>query len=247
MSINVYQLWEALGDVDQDIVYEIREYQKISEKKKLHQFSVRKLAAGVAIFVLGISGAGVFLFGNKDAGQIFPGNNKISISENKGDVIIETTSAPGKKPVMEKIEINEESSYFGAKYGGTITSVKKEVWLKSFDPAVFMCDAETKYYISYSREQEVLYGVLEMAIPGNDTLSIRVGENSMIDSGYSELKMSNINGVEMAICSIGGDSDEEGKSMGAIYMENKFVYTIEKSETNISDFVSTLKAIVKTK
>ena len=68
-----------------------------------------------------------------------------------------------------------------------------------------------------------------------------VGKNAMIDSGYSKLSKTNINGANIAICAIDG-----GQNYGAIYRENYVVYSIEWSDTSVSEFIEILKEVVKT-
>lgn len=176
--------------------------------------------------------------------QIDKGNSNISSQNGKSNTNKDssTVSEPSIQPSEdEKVEVNRGYNYFNAKYGGTIKKVTKKIWSEKFDNDIFKCDSDTKYFLSYSKKNEVLYGTLEIKVKDNEIVTVLVGKNAMIDSEYSQLSKTNINGVNMAICAIEGS-----QNYGAIYSKSHVAYTIEWSEGGVLEFISVLKEVVET-
>ena len=98
--------------------------------------------------------------------------------------------------------------------------------------------------MSYSKEKEVLYGILEIKTKSNGLVTVRVSRNTMIDSGYNQLSKTNINGIDMAICSIGDGVEDSETQYGAVYSKSHMVYTIEWGEGDLSEFIAALKEAV---
>ena len=225
MSINVYQLWDAMGGVDEQLINEIQEYHK---KRKRRQKRILFEISVAACIALCVSVFAIVTHMRNLTQNSGAGNGYSTFSQ------------------TEKIFVNKGSSYFHSKYGGTLRQVKKEIWSEKYDNAIFKCDSRTKYYLSYSKENEVLYGVLEMITKSNQSITVLVGKNSMIDSGYDKLNKTYINEVGIAICSI---DDTEGKNTqyGAIYKDSHNAYTIEWGKGDLSGFIITLKEVVEPK
>ena len=249
MNIDVYQLWDAIGAVDEKLIYETQEYSEIREKKIKKLIFGLSVAACVALCVLNFGVVKHIILKNvhlkeKNQVQIDKSNSNISSKTGKSNTNkdspndLEQSARPSED---EKIEINRGCNYFGAKYGGTIKRVTQKRWLKKFDNDIFNCNSDTKYFFSYSKNNKVLYGELEIKLKDNEIVTVLVGKNAMIDSGYSKLSKTNINGVNMAICAIDG-----GQNYGAIYRKNHVVYSIEWSDTSVSEIIENLKEVVKT-
>lgn len=246
MNIDVYQLWDAIGGVDEKLIYEIQEYHEIQQRKLRNLILGLSVAACIMLCVLSFNIINhmewAHLKENHQA-QIDKGNSIISSRDGKSNTNkdISSVSEPSIQPLEdEKVEVNRGCNYFNAKYGGTIKKVTKKVWSEKFDNNIFKCDSNTKYFLSYSKKNEVLYGKLEIEVKNNEIVTVLVGKNSMIDSGYNQLSKTNINGVNMAICAIEGS-----QNYGAIYSKSNVAYTIEWSEGGVSEFITTLKEVVK--
>ncbi len=187
-----------------------------------------------------------------------PGENKESFIDKELPAVSDPAAKPsGNKKIQqgsstdktiqknpseeETVKINKETAYFNKKFGGTIQPVTKKLWLKSYDNDIFNCDSNTQYFLSYSKKQEVLYGILSIKT-NYGTIEIRVCENTMIDSGYRKLRKTKINGINIAICSIGekGDTDP---NYGAIFKKSHTVYTIERNG-DLSELIAALKEII---
>lgn len=244
MKIDVYQLWDAIGDVDEKLIYETQEYHEIQQRKLRNLILGLSVAACVTLCVLSfntinhMTSESVHLKENHLA-QIDKGNYNNGKSNTNKDIF--PVSEPSiQSSEGEKVEVNKGCNYFNAKYGGTIKKVTKKIWTEKFDNDIFKCDSDTKYFLSYSKKNEVLYGTLEIKVKDNEIVTVLVGKNAMIDSGYSQLSKTNINGVNMAICAIEGS-----QNYGAIYSKSHVAYTIEWGEGSVSEFITTLKKVVK--
>lgn len=250
MNINVYQLWETIGGVDEKLIYETQEYSEIKQRKLKNLILGLSVAACVMLCVLSfnivkhITSKNVYIK-EKHRVQIDKNNPNISSKTGKSSTneansnVLEPSVQPSEN---KKVEINRGCNYFNTKYGGTIKRVTKQIWSEKFDNDIFKCNSDTKYFLSYSKKNKVLYGMLEIKIKDNETVTVLVGKNAMIDSGYKQLSKTNINGVDIAICAIEG-----GQNYGAIYSKGHVVYTIEWSEAGVSEFITALKQVVKTK
>lgn len=227
MNKNVYQLWDAIGGVDEKLIYEIQEYHTIQQKKRRNLISGLSAVACIMLFVLSFPIINSMTAGNKNP---------------NGSNTDWTYSASSE---TEKVKINEWNSGFNAKYGGTIQQVSRELWSEKFDTDIFKCNSNTKYFLSYSKEKNVLYGVLEIKTKSNELISVRVGKNTMIDSEYNQLSKTNINGVDMAICSIEDGAEDSKTQYCAVYSKSHIVYTIEWGEGDLSEFIAALKEVVQ--
>ena len=87
-----------------------------------------------------------------------------------------------------------------------------------------------------AKKQEVLYGIFSIKT-NYETIEVRVCENTMIDSGYRKLSKTKINGINIAICSIGKTN------YGAIFKKSHTVYTIERNG-NLSELIAALEEII---
>ncbi len=64
--------------------------------------------------------------------------------------------------------------------------------VKKFDNDIFNCNSDTKYFLSCSKNNKVLYGELEIKLKDNEIVTVLVGKNAMIDSRYSKLSKTKI-------------------------------------------------------
>ena len=237
MNINVYQLWDAIGGVDEKLIYETQEYHEIQRRKLRNLILGLSVAACVILCVLSFN---IINHMSSESVQLKE-NHAAQIDKDHSN--FSSVSEPSIQPSEdEKVEVNRGCNYFNAKYGGTIKKVTKKIWTEKFDNDIFKCGSDTEYFLSYSKKNEVLYGKLEIKTKDNKIVAVLVGKNAMIDSGYNQLSKTNINGVDMAICDIEGS-----QNYGAIYSKSHIAYTIEWSEGGVSELITALKEVVQTR
>ncbi|MCM1236403.1 MAG: hypothetical protein NC489_40510 [Ruminococcus flavefaciens] len=245
MNIDVYQLWDAIGGVDEKLIYETLEYHEIQRRKSRNLIWGLSAAACVMLCALSFKIINHMTSVKENhLAEIDKGNSNNFFQNGKSNTNkdISNVSEPSIQPSKdEKVEVNRGCNYFNAKYGGTIKKVSKKIWSEKFDNDIFKCDSDTKYFLSYSKKNEVLYGKLEIKVKDNEIVTVLVGKNVMIDSEYSQLSKTNINGVNMAICAIEGS-----QNYGSVYSKSHVAYTIEWSEGGVSEFISALKEVVET-
>lgn len=248
MNINVYQLWDAIGGVDQQLINEIQEYGEIQKRKRRNLVLGLSAAACIMLCVLSFHIINYMIQGENMETQINQNNFGILSEDRTSNTNkdIPTVSEPSVQQYRdETVEINKGDRYFNTKYGGTIQQVTKELWAEKFHDDIFIYDSNTKYFFSYSKEKEVLYGVLEIKSKNHGVVTVLVGKNAMIDSEYNQLSKTNINGIDIALCSI-GDSSKDGEiQYGAVYSKSHIAYTIEWSEGDLSEFIEVLKDVVR--
>lgn len=225
--MNAYQLLKAIGDIDDNLILEINQYDKSHSKKRTGIILGVSLAACAMICVISYHALN---HAKPDIKEI----PSISIGEY-------TTAAE----VKDKAEINEGYNLFNVKLGGTLKQVSREIWSEHFSDDIFITNENTGYFLSYSDEGEVLYGTITIKLNDNTPIDIIVGTNVMTDSGYTELKKTDINGISMAICSLDEVPESEEPQYLSIYQNSENIYTISAGDLKSDDFISALKEIVK--
>lgn len=225
--MNAYQLLKAIGDIDDNLILEINQYDKFHSKKRTGIMLGLSLAACAMLCVISYR---------------VLNHAKPDIKEIPSIISSEYTTADD---VKDKVEINEGYNLFNTKLGGTPKQVSQEIWTQHFSDDIFTTNENTVYFLSYSDGNEVLYGTIILELNNNAPIDIIAGTNVMTDSGYTELKKTDINGISMAICSLDEASEVEEPQYFAIYQNSKNIYTISAGELELDDFISVLHAIVK--
>ncbi len=253
MSVNVYELWNAIGNVDEKFIYEVKKYSEIQKRKQKMSNIGFSVVAGIILCILSFNIINNKISSNIDTkeNQMTQTNkldNNISGKEDKNSIDKQNLASPnpyGQSSQYQEVKINKDVTYFNSKYGGRIKQVTREVWRKKYNNNIFKCDSNTKYFLSYSKKSKVLYGQIKIKTQNNRIVAILVGKNVMIDSGYEQLDKTKINGKDIAICSIENTTNSDNHQYGAVYSKNHIAYTIEWNEGNLEKFISVLKEIIK--
>lgn len=220
-----FQLFEAIGDIDDELITEVS---NTSYKKHRNILAMTALVACVMLAV------GIFAI----QGVIHQNNNLYKTVENPP-----TQTSQEIDSSVDNVVINQiDSLHSNAKFGGRLKTVSEDQWQKQYGTEDFLSAHEKKYSLSFSNTQEVLYGVVELELPKNQVVEIKVNDVEMLDSSFKELNKTTIGNYEVAICRINTENNDGNYC--AIVKGDNAVYTIEDSdEITENQFVLHLKEI----
>lgn len=222
-----FQLFEAIGNVDDTLIAEVSN-SSFKKTKKFYTISVLATCAVLAICI----------FANYE--KIHQSNADNQVHEIIYQTPTETTNKREKEAV-DNVVINKiDSLYSNAKFGGKLKEVSERQWQKQYGTEDFLKSYKKKYKFSFSDAKIILYGVLELELPNNQVVEILASNGEMLDSSFKELKKTLIGNSEVAICKI-----NNGNFCAIVYGKNA-VYTIEGDEKmNKNQFIMLLKKILK--
>ena len=222
-----FQLFEAIGNVDDTLIAEVSN-SSFKKTKKFYTISVLATCAVLAICI----------FANYE--KIHQSNADNQVHEIIYQTPTETTNKREKEAV-DNVVINKiDSLYSNAKFGGKLKEVSERQWQKQYGTEDFLKSYKKKYKFSFSDAKIILYGVLELELPNNQVVEILASNGEMLDSSFKELKKTLIGNSKVAICKI-----NNGNFCAIVYGENA-VYTIEGSDKmNKNQFIMLLKKILK--
>lgn len=146
---------------------------------------------------------------------------------------------------LSRIVINKvELKFANKKLGGKLKQVSEKQWEERFGTEDFLKGHKKEYEFSFSKKNEILYGIVSIEVPGYGTKKFRVHNREMLEGQYEKLKKSLIGGTEIAACRLtGGDGDG---SFAAIVEGSQAVYSLETYTNEIKtkeQFISLLKLI----
>ena len=222
-----FQLFEAIGNIDDTLIAEVSN-SSYKKQKKIYTISVLAACAVLAICV----------FANHE--KIRQSNIDNQVHEIIYQTPTETTNK-SEKEAVDNVVINKiDSLYSNAKFGGKLTEVSERQWQKQYGTEDFLKAHKKKYKLSFSDAKKILYGVVELELPNNRVVEILASNGEMLDSSFKELKKTLIGNSKVAICKI-----NNGNFCAIVYGENA-VYTIEGSDKmNKNQFIMLLKKILK--
>lgn len=222
-----FQLFEAIGNIDDILIEEACN----SMYKKSRKAILLVSKAACAIIIISI------IVNQVISRQNYVDNDEYNVAE----------KLPQETPVLkdedqevhnDNIQINEINSlYSNAKFGGRLKVVSAKEWQKQYGIEAFLKNHNVEYLLSFSNDDKVLYGVLNVELP-NDNLEIRVSDSAMIDSSIDNLQTTKIGNINVAICRI--ITGDEGNYC-AIFEGEKTVYTIERSNISQEHFIMLLQ------
>jgi len=224
-----FQLFEAIGNIDDILIEEACN----SMYKKSRRVILLVSTVACAMIIISI------IVNQAVSRPYNVGNDEYSVAE----------KLPQETPVLkdevqelynDNIEINEINSlYSNAKFGGRLKVVSAKEWKKQYGIEAFLNNHNVEYLLSFSNDEKILYGVLNVELPDNN-LQLRVSDRAMIDSSIDNLKTTVIGNVDVAICRI--IAGDEGNYC-AIYEGEKAVYTIEQSDISQEHFIMLLEEL----
>lgn len=260
-------LLEAIGDVDEALIEELNQssvkgHKKLWKSDRKHFPPARRVFTAVALTAC----AAFFLcilvnqiFSNiyvkkckdrymaesqfaKDYDRLNPEHIREDTIDDRGAAEKNENVTPKKKAILGDVQINQldSSLYANAKFGGTLKEVSEEQWQKQYGKADFLEGNplhKKKYYLSYSKQNKVLYGLLDLEL-SNHKVEMRVDDGKMLDSPFEEMKKTKIGWYEIAICQSG-----EGGNYAAIIPGGDAFYTIEESEMTLEAFEELIERI----
>lgn len=145
-----------------------------------------------------------------------------------------------KKAILGEVQINHlDSLYANAKFGGTLKEVSEKQWQKQYGKADFLEEhpqQKKNYSFSYSKQKEILYGVLHLELFG-DQVEMLVDDGTMLDSSFEELKKTKIGQYEIALCQSGAGN------YSAIIPDGDVFYTIEENEMTLEEFKTLIEEV----
>lgn len=244
-----YQLWEAIGDIDDNLILETNEFDKLQAKRQARIVKTK--------LITGISLAACFLFAVLYVHGI--SYQTPSVEHEYIDVKIAEAVELIPTPAVQTeitddenqqtrqyvgVKLNRGDSYTVAKFGGALEEATKEEWEEAFSSTEVELAGISEYYISFSEDEEALYGVLELSSENDAFLDVRVGKNVMLDSDYEQLSKTMINGVSMALGYVGQKNEQDEAQYYAIYKDGDITYTVEGKEQTLTDFLYALSKAV---